>query len=327
MAAMDPRSTGDGGFGYGYEEEEDALRIPGHVVDYDDEEDGEDGDDCFDTPIPCPDTRISVVPVSMSGGSAGGTTGDGELSGGLVIVCYGKICQILSQFLIRKLKLTNTSKVVGDESRNTYSTVWRPASEDGSRDVPVMLLVVDQKVPEQLAHQWVQLFSETLSKNRIVCIGGIPSATLVTVSDVLSHRSPAHIRHISTSAFKATHTPASTGSSRIYDALRQCSTEIGVGNVLTGLMANIMCFAEARSSVEAVALLTVCASSTAFTTDAAAALETVIPLVGALLLQCKEGGSELSIDAEDRATVLGSSIYKSVAQKDSFAIDTSNLYI
>jgi hypothetical protein len=225
------------------------------------------------------------------------------------------------------LKLTNTSKVVGDESRNTYSTVWRPASEDGSRDVPVMLLVVDQKVPEQLAHQWVQLFSETLSKNRIACIGGIPSATLVTVSDVLSHRSPAHIRHISTSAFKATYTPASTGSSRIYDAIRQCSTEIGVGNVLTGLMVNIMCFAEARSSVEAVALLTVCASSTAFTTDAAAALEKVIPLVGALLLQSKEGGSELSIDAEDRATVLGSSIYKSVAQKDSFAIDTSNLYI
>jgi hypothetical protein len=143
----------------------------------------------------------------------------------------------------------------------------------------------------------------------------------------LSHRSPAHIRHISTSAFKATYTPASTGSSRIYDAIRQCSTEIGVGNVLTGLMANIMCFAEARSSVEAVALLTVCASSTAFTTDAAAALEKVIPLVGALLLQSKEGGSELSIDAEDRATVLGSSIYKSVAQKDSFAIDTSNLYI
>jgi hypothetical protein len=86
MAAMDPRSTGDGGFGYGYEEEEDALRIPGHVVDYDDEEDGEDGDDCFDTPIPCPDTRISVVPISLSGGSAGGTTGDGELSGGLVTV-------------------------------------------------------------------------------------------------------------------------------------------------------------------------------------------------------------------------------------------------
>jgi hypothetical protein len=33
--------------------------------------------------------------------------------------------------------------------------------------------------------------------------------------------------------------------------------------VLTGLMASIMCFAEARDSVEAAALLTVCASSTA----------------------------------------------------------------
>jgi hypothetical protein len=47
--------------------------------------------------------------------------------------------------------------------------------------------------------------------------------------------------------------------------------------VLTGLMASIMCFAEARGSVDVAALLTVCASSTAFTMDAAAALEKVVP--------------------------------------------------
>jgi hypothetical protein len=305
---LESRSSGelpnDGGNDNGCDEYDDRN---------DSGDDGDGGDDCFDTPVPALDDSITTTAGTVE------SLQSSFRPGGVVIVCCGNVCQVLTDFLILKLKLTNVGKVSGNRSGASYSAVWTNAAEE---PLSVLLLVVNQKFPEQLVHQWVRLFAGAVaSSSSIICLGGIPSSSLVSEADILSSRSRSHIRHLCTTAFK--NLISSNHETDAFQALQKSSSELGTGNVLTGLLAAVMCFAEVRN-IKALVCLTVTASSTAFTVESAAALERVIPVLNAVL--SKSGGS-LLVNGEDCRHLFDARVYQALAKRDSFAVDTSNLYI
>lgn len=257
----------------------------------------DDEEDCFDTPIAANDETLSLEIVP----GASASQLHENVASKITIVCTGKITQVLSNYLVQRFKLSNTGRVVGEQSGARYSTVFE--SEH------VEVIVVDPKFPEQLTHAWIRLFSAHLARSRhVLCVGGVGSSQLVTLEDVLTYSSPAHLRHLSSSAFS------------LSSSLNNASKEIGVGNVITGIPAAVLGFAEMSApQLSACVCLSVCPSTTAFTAPSAQVLERLLPFIESVI-----GGSEAAAGVDN---LLQADVYKDIARKDGFAIATSNLYV
>ena len=250
-----------------------------------------DEEDCYFSPIPS-----SYEDLFLRGSL--------PIDTNIVLICNGKVTDVIRNYLISALRLEKCCSVLGSSSERIFSSVWKCSESTG---ISVALLSIEEHLPEILIPSLIKSLAQLFHSSTLVLLGGIP---LISLPAVDSTAAPGgKILTLQSSSF-----------SRLVTGLtpRQIN-ELGIGNVVSGIIAGIFCYAEAHS-IAAIGCLTVCPHSSSITIESARALENALPLINNI---CGLDEGSLSNDVE----LLSIEMYRNLQKRDGYVIRTSNLYV
>lgn len=252
-----------------------------------------DEDDCYFTPV-----VSSFEDLHLRGSLPIATK--------ILLICNGRVTDVICNYLTSTLKLQKCSSILGSSSERIFASVWKGSE---STDRPVSLLSIDDHLPEVLIPSLNKLVAHLFHSSTIVLLGGIP---LISLSAEDASTVPGgKLVTLQTSSFSRCVPVPPT---------RQMS-ELRIGNVVSGVIAGIFCYAETHS-IPAIGCLTVCPHSSSITIESARALEKALPLIKSI---CGLNGE--SLNEQETSELLSIEMYRNLQRRDGYAISTSNLYV